>query len=482
MNILILDVGTSSMRGTLMEETGHILHQRQIKYQPEFLGGGGVEQDPAQWVEALLAIAAETAAIAGVDAIGMTAQRSSVIPVDAAGRPLRKAIMWQDTRCSAVAERLSEGNDRIFERTGSRANTVYSGGKMVWLKEQEPEIYAAADKLVVIADYLVGVMTGSLCTDATYASRSLLMDLRTRQWDPELLEQFGLERDKLCPICEPGTVIGVTSEAFSRQCGLAAGIPVVSCGGDQQCGALGQGVFRDGDLSVNFGTGAYLIAATGSVPENLKQDVVCNASAVSGAYILESNLLSCGCALDWFLEQFCPGFAYDSLERLLQETEPGAGGVLCLPYFQGRSTPDWNSGAKGAFWGLSLSSTREDCLRALLEGICYEISGHIRRMAGYVEVRSLCCAGGLTKCGGFVQLLADVSGLPVTVRPDAEATTVGAWLSTVCALGVYPDLQSAWQAVCPCEEKRYLPREVLTAFYAGRQREQEALYACVHHP
>ena len=476
MNVLILDVGTSSMRGTLMDERGRALAQKQIKYQPEFQPGGRVEQDADQWRRALLAIAAELGKRGGIAAIGLTAQRSSLIPVDEQGTPLRRAVMWQDTRNAEIADRLSAHNDRVFAATGSRVNTVYSGTKMAWLRQAEPETYAAADKLAVVADYLVGVMTGRVRTDATYGSRSLLMDLRTRQWDSELLALFGVEREKLCEIVAPGGVIGTTCAAFAAETGLPPGLPVVSCGGDQQCGALGQGVLRDGDLSVNLGTGAYLIAASRGVPEGLKQDVVCNASAVPGEYILESNLLSCCCALDWFMAQFCPDLSYDALNGVLDRTVPGAGGVLCLPDFQGRSMPDWNSRARGVFSGLSLSSTREDCLRALLEGICYEISAHIGCMSAYVPVEHLSCAGGLTRCGGFVQLLSDVTGRAVTVRPDAEATTLGAWMSTVCALGLYSDLSLTWEAVCPKEETRYQPNPARTAFYRAQQRAQASLY------
>ena len=155
---------------------------------------------------------------------------------------------------------------------------------------------------------------------------------------------------------------------------------MITAGGDQQCGAIGQGVVKEGILSVTAGTGGFLVAALNEVPSNLEQDVICNVSSVKGQYILESSVLTCCSAFDWFKREFYGNCSYDELNRDIASVPPGSHGCLCLPYFQGRSTPDWNSQARGVFSNITLGTTRADMLRGLLEGICYEIGNGIEAM------------------------------------------------------------------------------------------------------
>lgn len=476
MNILVLDVGTSSMRGLLMDEGAQVLSSVRVSYGPVFCADGRVEQDPADWVRALEQICRETAAEFAVDGVALTSQRSSLIPVDREGTPLRRAIMWQDTRNEALCAVLSKENDRVFSLCGFRINTVYSGGKMAWYRKNQPELYARTHKLLTVADYLVFQLTGEFCSDHTYGSRSLLMNLRERRWDGQLLALFGVDEDKLCRLVPPGTVIGSVYAGFAARSGLRAGVPVVSCGGDQQCGALGQGVFRPGCAAVNAGTGVYLVSSVEEVPEGLKPDVVCGAAAAAGSYLLESSVLTCCSALDWFLNNFYGGLDYSVVDRELEQSPAGAGGVVCLPYFQGRSAPDWNGGARGMFHGLSLSTTRADLLRALLEGICGEIGGHMARMERYMPIKAVFASGGLTKSAGLNQLQADVYGKPVRRCDGAEATARGAWMNAAVALGVCGGLEQAWN-VLGHEEQVFLPNKAVGEQYGLLREKMERLYA-----
>lgn len=179
-----------------------------------------------------------------IDAISITSQRSSVIPVDENIRPLSNAIMWQDKRTNYICESMENLNDKVFSLCGSRVNPVFSGSKMMWIREERPEIYAKTYKFMVIPDYLIYLMTGRICTDYTYGSRSLLMNIRTHEWDDELLEIFHVEKEKLCELVEPGSVCGHITKAFAEITGCQEGIPVITAGGDQQCGAIGQGVVK----------------------------------------------------------------------------------------------------------------------------------------------------------------------------------------------------------------------------------------------
>lgn len=445
MNILALDVGTSSMRGILFDDEGKQIAAHQVRYHVTTIDHERVEQDPQSWVRALREICRALARRAPIGALSLTSQRSSVIPVDDHGTALRPALMWQDTRNTGLVAELAPQTDFVQERCGARPNTVYSGLKMAWLKRNEPASYQRAARLCTIADYLTKHMTDRFVTDTTYASRSLLMNLSTGSWDPELLELLGVDESKLCPIVVPGSISGVVSAAFAAETGLRRGIPLVSAGGDQQCGALGQGVVGAGRIAATFGTGAFLLEQADCLPRVMPRELICGAHALPGAYTLESSLLTCGALYDWCRTTLFP----EGLEVMNGEvaTSPvGSGGVYVLPFFQGRGTPDWNSSAHGAFAGMSLSTSRGDMARAVLEGIALEAANHVvllEKQGG--TAAAICVGGGITNQPLFPQMLADATGRQVLrERATVESTARGAWMSAAVTLGLVDDFDEAF--------------------------------------
>lgn len=482
MNILVIDVGTSSMRGVLLTHEGKELTKKQCFYSASYMENGWVEQTPSDWENALYAIVKDVSAKAGengwaINAISMTAQRSSVIPVDSSMRPLCSAVMWQDKRTNEICEALKPQNDRIFSLCGSRVNPVFSASKMTWIRRRRPDIYSQTSKFMVIPDYLNYLMTGKVCTDYTYGSRSLLMNIRSHQWEPELLELFEVEREKLCDLIEPGSVSGTITKAFSDLTGCPEGIPVITAGGDQQCGAIGQGVVKKGVLSVTAGTGGFLITAADGVPENLKQDVICNFSSVKGQYILESSVLTCCSAFDWFRKVFYNGDSYDKLNEEIASVPEGANGCLCVPYFQGRSTPDWNNEAKGVFANVTLATTKKDMLRSLLEGISYEIANGIDIMKKYVDISDIYVNGGLTGSEPFNEIQCNVYGTGIIRRGKADATARGALMVAAAALGMYRSVEEAFAVISKNDEiKEYYPEEEAVSLYAQYRNKMNRIY------
>ncbi len=457
MGIAVLDIGTSSMRGILYHNEGKKLFTKQIGYTPIYQENGWVEQNPRDWrqaAECSMRACSEAANRMGetIQALSITAQRSSVIPVDERGQPLGNAIMWQDKRTEGILQELSASRGRIFELTGSRLNPVFSGCKMTWIRKNRPALYRAAKRLVVIPDYLIHEMTGEWVTDTTYASRSLLMNLRTRQWDEELLALFSVDREKLCQIIEPGSVAGRINRSFAALTGLKEGTPVISAGGDQQCAALGLGIIHQGNLEISAGTGAYIIAAADQVPDGLREDVICNTSAIPGRYVLESSILSCASVFNWFL-RLCYGLEEGNkkqgLQRVNQEMEQimdKKESLVVLPHFQGRGTPDWNSAARGSFCNMTLGAGRADLARAVLEGIGYEIASNIDVIRGYIgEIREIYACGGMINSSIFRRILASMCGQEIRTCEDNEATAVGAWTACAVALGFYSTYEAALQ-------------------------------------
>lgn len=482
MNILVLDVGTSSMRGLLMTHNGKELAKEQIFYRPCYKSGGIVEQSSEDWKNALYMIVKEISKKAAeegwkIEAISMTSQRSSVIPVDVHMKPLGNAVMWQDKRANEICEILQPENERIFSLCGSRLNPVFSAGKMAWIKKNQPKRYSDTYKFMVIPDFLNYLMTGNICTDYTYGSRSLLMNLGACRWDPVLLGLFGIEEKKLCPLVEPGSVCGVTSTEFSKITGCAEGIPVITAGGDQQCSAVGQGVIKRGILSVTVGTGGYLEATTEKIPENLRSDIVCNIASVKNQYILESSVLTCCSAFDWFRKEFYENVNYEQINKTLALVPPGSNGCLCLPYFQGRSTPDWNNKAKGMFANITLATTKRDMLRSILEGIAYEIANGIESMKKYTEIVKVYVNGGLTESEVFNEIQCNVYGTEIIRRGKADATARGALMIAATTLGIYENVEEAFDEIGGKDKiKVYNPSPEIETVYAKCREEMNQTY------
>lgn len=462
MGVIVLDIGTSSMRGILYDNEGEKLFTRQASYSPVYMEHDWVEQNPADWKEAMevtLKACTEFAAGCGekAEAVSVTSQRSSVIPIGEEGVPIGNAIMWQDKRVLELLESLRPYGDRVFSLTGSKINPVFSGSKMMWIRECSRELYQKTKRLVVIPDYIIHEMTGAWVTDTTYGSRSLLMNLREKEWDEELLELFHVEKEKLCRIIEPGSVAGFVTSKCSQKTGLLEGTPVVSAGGDQQCAALGLGIIDPGTMEISAGTGAYIIAASEKVPERLKNNVCCNTSAIPGNYVLESSIVSCASVFNWFLS-LCYGMQEDNRKEVLEtvnremdQSLDKADELLLLPFFQGRGTPDWNSQARGCFHNLMLGTERGDMARAVLEGLGFELGINVDIMKGYLkEEGKIYACGGMMNSPVFGRILPAVLKAPVYTYGDQESTATGAYMSAGVTLGIFEDYHKAFWA---CRKK-----------------------------
>ena len=487
-NILVVDVGTSSMRGTLFSQDGEILMRTQSTYRSEFPAESLVEQDPHSWEGALFYVATEavkwtSAHGRSIHAITLTAQRSSAIPLDRAGNPLRKAIMWQDRRSSEICRLLGNQSKEIFFRTGLRVSPVMTAPKFAWLKRHELPIYQAAFKLTVIPDYLLFLMTGKFVTDETYGSRTLLMSLKTRTWDSELLRLFDLDEHKLCELVRPGSIVGDTTEAFKARTGIATGTPVISAGGDQQCAALGAGIGIRDVIQITSGTGSYIVAAAVEPTLDLKMRFLCSAAAIPDRFMLESSTLTASALYSWAANAFYGLSIYDTsaLKPLAEDAASspvGANGVIMLPYPQGRGTPDWNSAATGSFANITLATTRGDLVRAVLEGVAAEISENLEILLDYAgpETR-LFVAGGLTNLPLFNQIQADTYHRPVWLPRNRETTSLGAWISAAVAIGVYDSYESAFDmATHDSEVEKYVPIAKNVPVYRRLKLEKERFY------
>ena len=482
MGLLILDVGTTSMRGAVYDLEGNKIAVCQVLNHPVFGCNGYVSEDPSDWFDNTLKIINAVIGKVGknaIEAIAITSARTSITPVNCDGKPLSDTIMWQDTRNRSICMELSNHNGECFDHTGAKVNTVFSGSKMSWVHENCPELYSKVYKFLNIPEYIVFLMTGDFCSDYTYASRTGLMDIRKKIWDPDMLRLYQVEEDKLCRLIEPGQIAGTVNARFAALSGLKEGIPVIHAGGDQQCAAIGQNVVREGYVSIVLGTGGFLTAACDRVPENLNYDVICNCSSIAGKYMIESSVLACSAAFDWFASELYgmgKNIDYNVTESEL-EKEKEVTSCMVLPYFEGRGTPDWNASAKAAFLDVTLATRRSEMFKSMMESIFMELDNHLHVFRNYTKVDNIMISGGLTASKALNQLQADVYGQRVQLNMEKEATSLGAYLVALTGLGYYASVEEAGEKIGAfCNKEDYVPNMEKHIQYAEKEKEMNRIY------
>ncbi|MEI6732597.1 MAG: FGGY-family carbohydrate kinase [Comamonadaceae bacterium] len=492
--IITVDIGTTSSRASLYDACGRVLHMAQQENLPVFFDDGRVEQDSLQWQEVLLTTlksCAQAARSAGLDPLGIavTASRSSVIPVDKTGLALHPAIMWQDRRSADMAQAMSESNPLVYGKTGLKISPVFSAIKMRWLRHHRPDIWSKTHKLLGIQDWVLYILTGRFVTDQSFGSRTNLLNLETRCWDAELLKLFEVPAAMLCDLVAPGSVVGGLASSIASATGLPAGLPVVSAAGDQQCAALGLGLFSGKRAVSNAGTGSYLIGHSTKPALDSAMRLACNVSAVPGAYIVEAAVLTSGTIYRWFKESLCQNnrgsdLTFEQLNAEAAHAAAGCNGLLALPHFKGSGSPYWDAQARGVFFNLTLGTSRGEMARAILEGIAIELKASlelVEQLCGTVE--SVSVSGGMSKSELFNQIQSDVFERPVVRFDNNEATSLGAWIAAAVSFGLEASYPAAFErAHRDSRSVRYEPLAGNARVYARRREQSHALYQALATP
>lgn len=458
--IIALDLGTSSMRSIIYSAGGKPAASFGHEYHAVFPNPSWVEQDPDSWKRAAVDVLFRTAAFmkdqgCAAEGIAVTSQRSSFIPMDSSGSPLRHAIMWQDKRTIEQCENLKNeyGMENLYRLTGLRINPYFVLPKIRWFQANEAELCGKMRKVLGVQDYVVYCMTGEYVTDYTQAGRTMLMNIEQFRWEDELLRIAGIKEDQLPRLVPPGTKAGKLSAGFAALTGLPAGLPVVVSGGDQQNAAVALGVTAPGIAEANTGTGSFVLAYAEKAEFDASCRVLVQASAIAGKWVIEAGIFNTGSIYRWFKEQYCPDLAdhpkpYVKMDEEAAAAGPGSHGVLMIPHFEGSAAPYWNPMAKGLFFNLSLGTTRGDMNRSILEGIAMEIKGClelIENLAGTITAVNV--AGGMVKSDLFCRIQAGFYDRPVIRYQNSEASSLGACMIAAPALGLYNNLEESITAM-----------------------------------
>lgn len=450
MYVAAIDQGTTSTRCLIVDHDGTVVASSQLEHEQHFPRPGWVEHDAREiWdrtvdvIERSLTSAGITAA--DVAAAGITNQRETTVLWDKKnGTPVYPAIVWQDTRTADLVERLggTEGPGRFRSRCGLPLSTYFSGPKVAWLLETEPELRARAEAGDVlfgtIDSWLLWNLTGIHATDVTNASRTMLMNLGTLDWDPVMLDALGIPAAML-PEIRPS--VGV----FGTATGPLDGVPVAGILGDQQAALFGQGCFAPGDAKNTYGTGCFMLMNTGTQPvlsdNGLLTTVAYQVGRQPAVYALEGSIAVAGALIQWLRDNL--GIIEQSQDvESLAASVPDNGDVYLVPAFSGLFAPRWRPDARGVIVGLTRYSTAGHIARASLESTAFQTREVLEAMHADsgVDLSLLKVDGGMVVNELLMQFQADILGVPV-VRPSiVETTAMGAAFAAGLAVGFWDNL------------------------------------------
>ncbi|MGE5602250.1 MAG: xylulokinase [Nitrososphaerales archaeon] len=479
-HLLGIDAGTTGLKAVLADADGTLLAQASREYATRFPQANWAEQDPEQWWAACCEVAPQVLATAGVSgkdiaAIGVSGQGVGVVPVDADGAVLRPAIIWMDRRsdeqCRALRERV--GEKEITRVNGGRIDAFYLAPKWLWVTEHEPEVYRGTAAVLQANGYITFRLTGVRCMDLASGPLTLFFDSARLAYSEHLAGPMGIDLEKMPPLVEGHQVIGQVTREAARATGLAEGTPVVGGAVDGTAAAVEGGLLADGDAVEMTGQSTVMLICA-SRPY-LERELFGLVHGVPGKYLAVGGSTAAGGSLRWWRDTLadverergqqmrCDPFQL--LTELAAGSPPGANRLVFLPYMFGERSPIWDSDARGVFFGLSLSTTKADMVRAILEGAAYGLRHNVEAAgrAGFA-VSSLGCVGGGARSDLWNQIKADVLGRPVRRLRAGTGAPMGDIMMAGVGVGVYRDFAEAMAAVVEVQ-REYLPNPANRLIY-----------------
>lgn len=478
-----IDLGTSASKFLLVDEVGRVLNTVTKEYPLSFPRPGWSEQDPAHWWQACLAGVPEL--LAGFDAkqvagIGVGGQMHGLVALDAAGNVLRPAILWNDGRTAAQVDYLNEtvGNDKLSAWTGNIAFAGFTAPKLLWMRQNEPDLFARIAKILLPKDYLVYRLTGVHATDYSDASGTLLLDVAHKRWSSEMLDLCGVTEAQMPTLFDSWQPVGTLTAAAATALGLPTDVVVCAGAGDNAAAAIGTGTVGEGRCNISLGTSGTVFISSEQFRVDPHNALHAFAHADGGFHLMGCMLSAASCN-KWWMEDILHDGDYAAAQEAIVPEKLGRSHVFYLPYLMGERSPINDTNARAVFLGMTMDTTRADMTQAMLEGVAFALrdSVEVARSLGLDISRSTLCGGG-SRSPLWRTILANVLGIPLDLPATEQGPGYGAAQLALVACGRYRNVAEVSRAMLHIQAT-VQPDPELTALYDARYAEFKQIYpAC----
>lgn len=454
--LLSIDVGTTAIKAACFTAEGTMLASAYTEYPLIRSQKWWVEQDASLWLTLSKKMIKEVLSDPHVDskrimALSISAQGISYVPVDKKGIPLRNAFSWLDTRAVEQTQRLFDvfkNQEHAFKCLGLQVVPTYTLPKIMWLKDNQPEVFARTFRFSTCLDYLNRHFVDQFVTDYSIAGGTLAHEIQKMDWAHSVLQQVGVPSQKFPFIDWSGTPLGNLDLSLAEELGLPLNVKIVLGGHDQECAALGAGIGLN-DLTISLGTASILIAPVDKPVIDPKLRIPCYPHIERDQFVLEAVVSAAGVSFRWLRDLFNTisggqHYQYDEIIEIAKKCPPGSNGLKYFPHLSGATSPFWNPAATGVFSGISLDTSIFEFARGLLEGWCYQLKTNlliIEELTGPRE--NILVFGGGARNQHFLHILADILGRPITVCSTPETALLGAAMLAGFGSGVYSSLDEA---------------------------------------
>lgn len=451
-----IDVGTTAVKALVVDESGSVLGDAESGLRLSVPKPGWSEQDPADWwsgtIEAVRA-ACNQAGIGDVAAIGLSGQMHSSVLLDASDDVLRPAMLWNDVRTTAQCRWINEkvGSDGLRRMVGNPALEGFTAPKLLWVRDEEPEVFERMRSVLLPKDYVRLLMTSDKVTEASDAAGTLLFDVREGVWSEEMVDGLGLDLSILPRVMGSAEVTGSLTKGAADALGLRQGIPVVGGGADNAAASVGSGNVGEGSMQTSIGTSGAVVAPIETVRVDPEMRIHSFNHALADRWYLMGVVLSAGAALGWFRSVLAGrgkvGLTYEELIAEADEVPIGADGLTFLPYLTGERTPHADSNARGVFVGLHSGHERGHLVRAVLEGVVFALRDSLELMRELgVNAQEAVAVGGGARSETWRQMQADVLGVPVVTAGPSGGAPYGAALLAAVGTGRFGSVEAGCRA------------------------------------
>lgn len=490
-----IDLGTSATKTVLFDEKGTIISSASCEYEMQQPQNGWAEQNPIDWYNAAISTLKCVISESGVEkdsivSLGISGQMHGLVMLDDNCSVLRPAILWCDQRTGKECEELTEklGIETLIDITANPALTGFTASKILWVKNNEPEIFEKCRHILLPKDYLRFRLTGQFATEVSDASGMQLLDVPGRKWSETMIEAVGIKKEYLATVYESPEITGYINSETAEKTGLSVKTSVVGGAGDNAAAAVGMGVVEEGKAFTTIGTSGVVFAHTDSPLIDPKGRVHTFCCAVPGAWHVMGVTQGAGLSMQWFKNNFCAEEVkeaenggkpvYKATDDMASEISIGCNKLLYLPYLMGERTPHLDPDCRGVFFGISAMHTKAHFIRAILEGVTYSLYDCllVLKEMGVAPNAMLLCGGG-SKSKLWKGMICDTFGMPAETTKSSDAAALGVAVLAAVGAGIYSDVKSACAAMVPTSSDILLPDGDNTAEYHKYHSIYSSLYS-----